>query len=308
MKYSLAPMLKITNPEFRLLMSIISPNVKLFTEMIVDKTVLHVDNDKLYSMLGKPNSNTVVQIGGSEPEDVAKSIIKLKNIGWTLFNLNCGCPSTRVQSGSFGAKLMLDVKRVTSIINSVYELTGIIISLKIRTGVDENDSYEFFESFITYVKNNTPCTEFYVHARKCWLKGLNPKQNRNIPPLNYEFVYQIKKQYPELEIHLNGGIGKCKLTDFENIDGIMIGRAAVENIKIYNDIDAVEISMKAAVKEYLNKATNLKYNKNKVLISLNKLRKGQFNNKKYKITIQELIRQDININDIYDKIFLFFDN
>lgn len=308
MELSLAPMLKVTNPEFRLLISKVSPQVTLFTEMIVANTVIHVDSVKLKHILGVPDNNTIVQIGGSKIEEVADAVLKLKSLGWTRFNLNCGCPSTRVQSGCFGAVLMLDPVKVASIINEVYQKAEIVLSLKIRTGVDENDSFEFLENFIKYIKIHTQCRTFYIHARKCWLKGVNPKKNRTVPPLNYKYVYDIKKLHPELSIHINGGIKEGKISDFEGLDGIMIGRGAVNNINIFNDFLKTTVSLRDVVKEYLNESLIRSYRKRSVLNTLNNIRKCQKNNKLYKKELQNILKNDnITLDKVYDQIKDFFD-
>lgn len=297
---SLAPMLKVTTPFFRMLMRKISKDVILFTEMIVSSTVIHVSLEKLQFILGFPEEHTVVQIGGSNPEEVAKSVQILKELGWKHFNLNCGCPSDRVQSGKFGAILMLDKINVANIINTVFKTTGIIISLKIRTGVDLNDSYEFFKDFIDYIVSNTPCFKFYVHARKCWLQGLSPKQNRNTPPLCYNYVYTIKREYPNIFIALNGGIKENGMELLENLDGLMIGRAAYDNIEIFNNIFNISINMKDVIKEYIEEASKYNPPKYKVLMPLIHYRKGKELNKVYKQTINEIIHNNIPFDQIYN--------
>lgn len=203
---SLAPMIKVTTPQFRLLIRKLSPQTILFTEMIADAAVSHASTEKLESILGRPDPLTVVQVGDHEPEKVADAVGRLVSLGWGAFNLNCGCPSDRVQSGKFGAVLMRDAANVAAIVNEVYSRTGCVLSLKIRTGVDELDSFEFFHGFVKHITDTSPCARFYVHARKCWLHGLSPRQNRTVPPLNYQYVYDLKAAMPHLFVCLNGGI------------------------------------------------------------------------------------------------------
>ncbi|KAI5148935.1 tRNA-dihydrouridine synthase A [Enteropsectra breve] len=307
-EFSLAPMLKVTNPHFRLFMREISPKTLLFTEMIVSSTVVHVTPEKLRFILGDADHNTVVQIGGSDPEEVAEAVKIVKELGWRHFNLNCGCPSERVQHGKFGAILMKEKETVADIINTVYKKTGVIISLKIRCGVDEFDSYKFFRGFVEYIKNSTPCNRFYVHARKCWLKGVNPKQNRTIPPLCYDFVYNLKDSFPDLFISLNGGIKENELAKLNNLDGMMIGRRAVENIRIFAEYENIEISMKDIVKSYLAKAESLlSSSKSKILVPLNNIRKGMPRNKEYRKALNDIMKDSTPISEVYAHIEEYLD-
>lgn len=303
----LAPMLKVTTPLFRLLMRKISPKTWLFTEMIVASTVIHVSKEKLKILLGDPDDLTVVQLGGSCPKDIAKSVVILKEMGWNHFNLNCGCPSDRVQSGKFGAVLMLEPKLVADIINEVYMTTGIILSLKIRTGVDENDSFDFFKNFVQFIIENTKCNRFYVHARKCWLCGLSPKQNRNIPSLSYQYVYDIKNMFPNVFFSLNGGIKANEIHKLGNLDGMMIGRAAQDNLRIFNSYENEDCDMKKAVKEYFNSITDLGCPKTKILMPLNNLRKGLPRNREFKQKLNDLMQSDMSLSEIYDILEEFID-
>lgn len=230
---SLAPMLKVTTTQFRSLIRIISRDVLLFTEMISASCIL---NSPTYlSRIGKYDPFTVIQIGGNNPQKISKAIQKItEETRFRLFNLNVGCPSPKVTKGQFGASLMLNPQLVIDIINETHRNSNVILSVKCRIGVDNNDSFSFFYGFVKAVSENTKCRTFYVHARKCWLDGLSPKKNRNIPELNYGFVRKVKALMPWLEIHLNGGVKS--LADAEGLDGIMIGRAAVKNIFVFEDL------------------------------------------------------------------------
>ena len=299
---SLAPMMKYTTPLFRMLIRKTSKMAVLFTEMIVSSTVIHVSQEKLKFMLGVPEDLTVVQLGGSNPDELAKSVQILKDLGWKHFNLNCGCPSDRVQNGKFGALLMLEKENVAKIINKIYQETGIIISLKIRVGVDENDSFEFFKGFVDYIATHSPCTKFYVHARKCWLCGLNPKQNRNIPPLNYQFVYDLKEMYPHLFISLNGGIKENFHDKIKNLDGLMIGRYAVDDISVFAKYENASVDIKTIIKEYIEEGCQLMPPRTKLMMPLINLRKGKTHATSLKQTINYIIQHNVSYDEIYPMI------
>ncbi|ELQ76627.1 tRNA-dihydrouridine synthase [Trachipleistophora hominis] len=232
---SLAPMLKVTTPQFRSLIRIISSDVHLFTEMLSAEYILN--NDNYQTRIGAYDPLTIIQLGGSDPVKISLAVLKIiSQTEFRRFNLNVGCPSPKVTKGQFGASLMLKAQLVIDIINEVYNVTNVTLSIKCRIGVDENDSFAFFHGFVEQVASNTKCRDFYIHARKCWLKGLSPKENRNVPMLNYEFVYALKRKMPFLNIHLNGGV-KC-LADGDGLDGIMLGRTVMKNVFAFEDIKA----------------------------------------------------------------------
>lgn len=235
-KLYLAPMLDVTTPHFRRLVYIVSPRTVLFTEMVVADTVLHMEKGRLAEKIERCQGSTVLQIGGSDADKIAQAVLVLKNtLGYKDFNLNCGCPSARVKKGCFGAVLMLMPETVSHIINTVEDACGVVLSLKIRLGVDENDSYEFVRSFIKSITESTRCDTFFVHARKCLLKGLSPSGNRTVPPLRYDYVHRLKADFPDKRFILNGGIS-CpeQLLEKGNLDGFMIGREAVKDVFIFN--------------------------------------------------------------------------
>lgn len=234
---SLAPMMDVTTAHFRRLIRLTSEKTVLFTEMIVSSTVVHMPRDKLKERLGEYDGRTVVQIGGNDALQISEAVKILQGFGYRMFNLNCGCPSSRVKKGSFGAILMLDKELVAEVINRVYDETGAVLSLKVRTGVDDHDGIEFLSGFVGYIRKNTPNRTFYIHARKCWLNGLSPRQNRTVPPLDYETVYMIKELYPDLKIVLNGSITGDNLDKLCNLDGLMVGREAIKNVFVFSDID-----------------------------------------------------------------------
>ncbi len=299
---SLAPMLKMTTPYYRKLVRLLQPEIVVFSEMIVSNTVNNVPMEKLLSMVGEPDDKTIIQVAGSNPMDLANAVKKLQFLGHTEFNLNVGCPSHKVQKGMFGAILMLHEELLGKIVNTVFNETGAILSLKIRTGVDENDSYEFLNEFITYIATNTKCTKFYIHARKCWLKGLNPKQNRTIPTLSYDKVYKLKEDHPNLQFYLNGGVNSFDC--IKNSDGVMIGRAAMNNLFIFNELTNFEFNLKEIIKEYFEYFKDEFPSKiYKILTPLMTIKKGKPNNKEFKVTVSNLIR-DKNMThlEVYEKL------
>ncbi|VAW83195.1 tRNA-dihydrouridine(20/20a) synthase, partial [hydrothermal vent metagenome] len=171
-----------------------------------------------------------LQLGGSEPQALAACAVEAQERGYDEINLNVGCPSDRVQSGHFGACLMLEPERVADCVAAMRSVVSVPVTVKCRTGVDERDSVADLENFIERLLE-AGLEQLIIHARKAWLQGLSPKQNREIPPLEYERVYRIKQQYPQLNLYINGGIGG--LADIEahlaHVDGVMIGRAAYHN-------------------------------------------------------------------------------
>ena len=299
---SLAPMMKYTTPLFIMLLRKTSKNAILFTEMIVSSTVIHVTHEELKFMLGDPEDSTVVQLGGSNAEELSQAVKILKSIRWTHFNLNFGCPSERVQNGRFGAILMLEKENVADIINRIYEDNRIVTSLKIRIGVDEHDSFEFFIDFVHYISTTTPCLKFYIHARKCWLCRLNPKQNRNVPALNYQFFYDLKTLYPHLFISLNGGLKDNFIEHIKNLDGAMLGRHAVEDIFVFAKHEQVDVYIKIAIKKYIEEASQLTPPMTKLMMTLINLRKGKTNATVLKQTFNKIIREKVPYDQVYQMI------
>jgi len=230
-------MMGYTDRHARFLYRLISPNVLLFTEMVTAKALLHGD----YRSLLKFNFQEhplVLQLGGSEPAEMVKSAMYGEEMGFDELNINVGCPSKRVQSGAFGACLMKEPDTIAACVRGMKETTALPVTVKIRTGVDEFDSYPFLQQFIETVAHGG-CETFIVHARKAWLSGLSPKQNREIPPLQYEQVYQLKKDYPELEIVINGGIRQIDEVNLRlrHVDGVMLGREVIRNPWILTELE-----------------------------------------------------------------------
>ncbi len=226
---SVAPMMDWTDRHCRYFHRLIAPNVALYTEMVTTGALLHGDRER-FLRFDRSEHRVALQLGGSDAQDLAACARMGEEYGYDEINLNCGCPSDRVQSGRFGACLMREPMHVAQCINAMIKTVSIPVSVKCRIGIDELDDFAFLSDFINAIAD-VGCYTFIIHARKAWLKGLSPKQNREIPPLNYERVHAIKERYPHLRIILNGGI-----TDIEGVcshkntlDGVMIGREAYSN-------------------------------------------------------------------------------
>tara|TARA_Y100000590_G_scaffold453933_1_gene599864 strand:+ start:194 stop:1201 length:1008 start_codon:yes stop_codon:yes gene_type:complete len=223
---SVAPMMDCTDKHDRFFLRLISKNVKLYTEMIVANAIIKGDTDHLlnFNSFEKP---LALQIGGSDPKELAEASKIAENYGYDEINLNLGCPSKKVQKNKFGACLMKEPNLVGDCVNSMKNACKLPISVKTRIGYNEVEDYNYLKSFINIIKESGS-ELFIIHARKAILDKLTPKQNLNIPPLNYDFVYKIKKDFNNDTIIINGGINsidKIKL-HLKKVDGVMIGRAA----------------------------------------------------------------------------------
>jgi tRNA-dihydrouridine synthase A len=226
-RLSVAPMMDWTDRHCRFLHRLISPHALLYTEMIHTNALIHGDRARhlYYRTEEKP---VALQLGGSDPDSLAKSALWGQEAGYAEINLNCGCPSDRVQQGQFGACLMAEPIRVAQAVKAMRMATSIPITVKTRLGIDEQDSYDFLQRFIETVHDQGGCNVFILHARKAWLKGLSPKENRDIPPLDWDRVHRIKQDYPHLTIITNGGFQTIAALEaqFPHVDGVMIGRKA----------------------------------------------------------------------------------
>ena len=225
-KVSVAPMMDCTDRHDRYFLRLISKNVMLYTDMIVSEAIRRGDKKKLlsFNLKEKPLS---LQIGGSSPKILAEATKIAENYGYDEINLNLGCPSKKVQKNKFGACLMKEPNLVGECVNEMTNATSLPITIKTRIGIDNIEDFEYLKKFITIIKNAGVKT-FIIHARKAILNKLTPKQNLNIPPLNYNFVYKIKKDFPNDKIILNGGVDSINKIQahLKNVDGVMIGRAA----------------------------------------------------------------------------------
>ena len=234
---SIAPMMDRTDRHYRYFMRQISRRVLLYTEMITSQAIVHGDRHKLldFSPEEKP---LVLQLGGDNPTELAECAKIGQDWGYDAINLNIGCPSPRVQSGNFGACLMTQPELVAEAVAAMQQAVEIPVTVKHRIGVDECDRYEDMVNFVRTV-SQAGCTNFSVHARKAWLQGLSPKENRDVPPLRYEDVYRLKQDFPHLFIEINGGIktlGQVK-AHLEYVDAVMVGRTAYDRPYIFATVD-----------------------------------------------------------------------
>ena len=235
-KLSIAPMLDCTDRHERYFLRLISKHILLYSEMVVANAVLHAKPEQFlgHEAFEYP---AVLQLGGSNPADLAQASKLVEAAGFQEVNLNCGCPSDRVQNGNFGACLMKDKNLVADCFKAMRDAVSIPVSIKCRIG-DEFDSWEFFTDFVQTI-SNAGCRVFIVHARKAWLQGLSPKENREVPPLHYDFVHRLKAEMPGLNISINGGIKTLDQVEeqLQDLDGVMVGREAYENPWFLHDAD-----------------------------------------------------------------------
>jgi tRNA-dihydrouridine synthase A len=233
----LAPMLEWTDRHFRFFLRLVSKRILLYTEMITTGAVLRGDRERVLGY--HPAEHPVaLQLGGSDPSALAESTRIAEALGYDEVNLNVGCPSDRVQNGRFGACLMAEPELVAECVAAMREAAAIPVTVKTRVGIDGLDSYEHLAHFVRTVAT-AGCETFIIHARKAWLKGLSPKENREIPPLRYDVAKQLKQDFPQLEIVLNGGIltlEEC-VEHLHDFDGVMLGRSAYHNPYILAEAD-----------------------------------------------------------------------
>ena len=234
---SVAPMMDWTDRHDRFFLRLISRHALLYTEMVTTGAVLHGDRQRLLRFDGAEHP-VACQLGGSEADDLARAAEIVAGFGYDEVNLNCGCPSDRVQKGRFGACLMAEPETVAAGVKAMIAATSLPVTVKSRIGVDEMEDYADLKRFIETVAD-AGCRSFIVHARKAWLKGLSPKENREIPPLRYELVYRLKQELPELTIVLNGGVTTLDqaAAHLAHVDGVMIGRAAYQEPYMLADAD-----------------------------------------------------------------------
>lgn len=239
MMLSIAPMIDWSYTHFRVFMRMLAPQALIYTEM---QTIGAVQNNPERALLYTPFEHPLaLQLGGSSPELLAACAVMAEQQGYDEVNLNLGCPSDRVQAGHFGACLMREPSKVVDCIRAMKDAVGIPVTAKTRIGIDHEDSYEYFRSFASALIE-AGADKLVVHARKAWLHGLNPKQNRTIPPLHYDYVYQIKQEFPDVPVVINGNITTIDEinTHLEHVDGVMVGRLACDKpyeiAKIHNTL------------------------------------------------------------------------
>ncbi|WP_051282682.1 tRNA dihydrouridine(20/20a) synthase DusA [Silanimonas lenta] len=225
-RLSVAPMMDWTDRHCRAFHRVLAPKALLYTEMVHAQAVIHGDRERLLGF--DPAEHPVaLQLGGSDPALLAEASRIGAGWGYDEINLNVGCPSDRVQAGRFGACLMREPTLVAECIAAMQAAVSVPVTVKCRLGVDEQEDYEVFLAFVDTVAA-TGCRRFIVHARKAWLQGLSPKENREIPPLRYDWVYRLKRERPDLVVSLNGGLRETDdlRAQLARVDGVMIGRAA----------------------------------------------------------------------------------
>ena len=246
--FAVAPMMDWTDRHCRFFHRQISRSAVLYTEMVTALAIRHGDREKLlgFEQFEQP---VVLQLGGSDPKLLAEAAKIGENYGYAEINLNVGCPSDRVQGGHFGACLMAEPQLVADCLAEMQSAVKIPVTVKCRIGIDDQDEETALDNFVDIV-SNAGCKTFIVHARKAWLKGLSPKENREIPPLNYERVHRLKERCPHLDINLNGGIETLEtgLPHVEKLDGIMMGRAAYHNPWILAGVDKAFAGVNAPLK------------------------------------------------------------
>ncbi|KEY90233.1 tRNA-dihydrouridine synthase [Candidatus Photodesmus katoptron] len=237
-RFSVAPMLGWTDQHCNYFHRRLSTKTLLHTEMITTNAILYSKKNNLieYNPIEQP---IAIQLAGSNPRDFARCAKLVENLGYSEININIGCPSNRVQNANFGACLMTKPHLVVNCILAIKSIVDIPVTVKTRIGVDNQNSERFLMKFISTVSEKAKCKKFTIHAREAWLNGLNPKENRNIPPLNYSKVYQLKKKFPHLIIILNGGIKTLNesLQHLKYLDGVMIGREAYKNPYMLSEVE-----------------------------------------------------------------------
>ena len=237
-RLSVAPMMDWTDRHCRYFHRLITQHTLLYTEMVTTGALLHGDVPR-HLRFDVSEHPLALQLGGSEPEDLAHCARLAQTWGYDEVNLNCGCPSERVQRGAFGACLMAEPQLVADCVKAMRDATSLPVTVKHRIGLDQVESLDMVVEFITRV-SEAGCSHFIVHARNAWLKGLSPKENREIPPLRYDVVHQLKQRFPHLTLVLNGGIKTNEQIDAEltSVDGVMVGREAYHNPWLMAEWDA----------------------------------------------------------------------
>jgi len=237
-RLSVAPMMDWTDRYCRRFHRLLTRRALLYTEMVPSGAILRGERERFlaFDPLEKP---LALQLGGADPVALAECAAIAEDWGYDEVNLNVGCPSDRVQNARFGACLMADPALVARCVAQMQAATRLPVTVKHRIGIDERDSYEELKGFVARVAA-AGCRSFIVHARKAWLQGLSPKENREIPPLRYEVVYRLKRDFPELEIVINGGVRSLAAAEaeLEQVDGVMLGRAAYQDPWILAEVDS----------------------------------------------------------------------
>ena len=234
-KIAIAPMINVTNKYFRYFMRLLTKETTLYTQMIVDRAA--INNEKLLEF-NQVEHPVVLQLAGNDPFYLSRAVGVANKYGYDQLNLNCGCPSHKAGTAKIGACLMLEPDLVKDLCTAMQKVAKVPVTVKCRIGVDDQDSKEDFFSFV----EKLPVQEVVVHARKAFLKGVSPARNRSVPPLLYDYVYELKKKFPQKIVWINGGIVSHEeiLHHFRNgVDGVMIGRASYQNPWLFAEVDAI---------------------------------------------------------------------
>ncbi|MBV32925.1 MAG: tRNA dihydrouridine(20/20a) synthase DusA [Porticoccaceae bacterium] len=241
-------MMNWTDRFCRYFFRLISQNALLYTEMMSTGAILYGDATRHLKMHIDEHP-VALQLGGSVPSDLARACKIASSYNYAEINFNCGCPSSRVQNGQFGAALMKDASRTADCLSAMLDAVELPITIKHRLGVDDLDSYDFLRDFIGSI-SETGCKVFILHARKAWLTGISPKENRELPPLDYERVYQVKNDFPHLSIIINGGIANIEEASahLRKTDGVMMGRAAYHNPYVLAGVDQLVFGSDRTIK------------------------------------------------------------
>ena len=305
-------MMQCTDIHDRYLMRLITKKSFLYTEMVTTGAIIHGNATHQLDFNKSIESPVALQLGGSNPDELAKCSEIAESMGYDEINLNLGCPSERVQKGSFGACLMIEPNLVQRCLNAMKQSVSIPVTAKCRTGIDKIEDYDFLRSFVEGIANQNIET-IIIHARNAILKGLSPRQNRTIPPLKYDYVYRIKEDFPELQIIINGGIDS--LTEakdhLQKVDGVMLGRAPYDNPMMLEDVDSQifdepkkQILRLDILKEYLNylkKLDDPNIRLNQVLKHIYGLNKGLKNARKYRYEINQIIKEG-NLSGSFERL------
>ena len=288
---SVAPMMDCTDRHDRFFLRLISKNVMLYSEMVATKSAIHGDRKKILSF-SPEEKPLALQVGGSDKKELSEVAKIAEDMGYDEININLGCPSKKVQKNKFGACLMKEPDLVSECINEMVNSCKIPVTAKTRIGFDDTEDFIYLNKFVLKIKE-AGCKTFIIHARKAILKGLTPKQNLNIPKLNYEMVYKIKKENPDLEIIINGGISKIEeiKSHLKICNGVMIGRAIYQNPYFLADIEKEIFNVKnnptreeiaEQLLKYLEKEVKLGTKVNHIMRHTVGLYHGQPGSKKWK--------------------------
>jgi tRNA-dihydrouridine synthase A len=256
---SVAPMMDVTDRHCRFFLRQVNAKARLYTEMITSAALLHGDVRRHLEFSAEEHP-VALQLGGSEPDELAHCAKLGEEYGYDEINLNIGCPSERVQRGAFGACLMAEPALVAECVSAIRNAVSLPVTVKHRIGIDRVEDYSFVRDFVGTVAQ-AGCRTFIVHARNAVLRGLSPKENREIPPLKYDYVYRLKRDFPQLAIVINGGI--ASLPDIQmhlkSVDGVMIGRAAYSNPWFLADPGKTRVDVVHATYEYAKTLDSLRH-------------------------------------------------